>query len=488
MIRATLNSPAAAAQAQQALAPAAQPATRTAPATAAPAQPRAAVAPRAPAGVITPRGGTTVAPLPKPQAPVTAQRIAPRLQGSTPTPAAPTPVAPRPVAAPVLQAPAPVPVAAPVEVVAPVPGTPAAKPRKPRAPKPPAQEVVAELVETPVEGVLVESYTGGVPEVTDSPAGTVDEQLFGTTEPQADPNAQAPEEAYPTDPNEQPLEAEPVAEPSAAAHNAALAVRPPAGAVARTSYGGEGSGIEGDWGSEDLRFPQLKIVQGSGQLSAQFDNGTVILADNILFNPPSVNPGAVNPLLYFVPLSVKKQWRENLSKEQQAEGLMPRVVDSIDEVEQLGGSTLWIGNQKPGWSPSARCLFLLEQPADVDHPNFVTELDGRNYAVAVYYAGGTAFNNSAKVIFNTGITSLQVPVLDGQGQPQKDPAGRVVKRTMLYKNLWTMQWNRKQSGEYMVWQPQVRILAKEETGPEVRSYIEGILNSQGNFAVAAEEP
>lgn len=463
MIRATLRSPAADTAASQRVASVAQPATQPAPAAAL-AAPRAAAPSRVPAGVITPRGGIT-APRP-PAAPV-----APPLTRAPAAPAAATPARP----------------AQPAAVVA-APAAVAPKVRAPRKPAAPKVETIQEQVPTPVAGVVIDTTT-----TIAAPAASVDAELFGQAEgeiidvssevtPIEDPAGQPPAEAYPTDPLEQQ-----VAEP---APSNAVVPRPPAGfAVAtRTSYGTDGSGLEGDWGTEDLRFPQLKVVQGSGQLSAQFDNGSVIYADNLLFAPASVVAGANNPLLYFVPISVKKQWRENLSKEEQETGALPRVVDSVDEVEALGGSTLWIGNQKPGWGPSARCLFLLERPEGVDHPNFTVDLDGRQYGVAVYYAGGTAFNNSAKVIFNTGLTSLQVPVTDDAGVPQKDAQGRVQKRTMLYKNYWTIQWVRKQSGEYMVWQPQVRILAKEETGSEVRQYIESISQSRKTFDVAAEEP
>src|SRR5690606_31280610 len=108
------------------------------------------------------------------------------------------------------------------------------------------------------------------------------------------------------------------------------------------------------------------------------------------------------------------------SQEEVAAGGMPRIVSSIQEVEALGGTTKWIGKQKPSWSPSAKCLFLLERPdGDVtDHSGFGIELDGRLYAVSAYYASGTAYSVTAKLIFNTSLTTLLIPVLDEEGKPK----------------------------------------------------------------------
>lgn len=269
-----------------------------------------------------------------------------------------------------------------------------------------------------------------------------------------------------------------------AAPTTALATRTASAIAPRGRYAD--SGFEGDFGSEDLKFPQVKVVQGSGKLSAMFDEGTVIYADQALLPPASKAPGAPVPLLTFIPLHIKKQWRENLSKEAADAGEMPRVVNSREEVENLGGTTVWIDGQKPSWSPSARCMFLIELPEGCDHPGFALDLDGKQYAVAVYYAGGMAYNASAKVIFNTAQTSLFVPVMDGD-KPQLDARGRVVKRPLLWKNFWSVNWTKKPTGNYLTYQPNLR-LTKVETGPELRAYAESLMvNTGASDAAAAAE-
>ena len=249
-------------------------------------------------------------------------------------------------------------------------------------------------------------------------------------------------------------------------------------------------GIDGDWGAEDVKFPQLKLVQGSGPLSQQFDPGTVIYNEIELFPPASVKEGAVIPSLRFVPVSMTKQHREHLSQENVANGLMPRIVNTLAEVEELGGTTRWVGNVRPDnlWEPSARCIFLIEQPEGSEHPGFVLELDGKMFAVAVYYAAGGAYRDSAKIIFNTAMTSLLIPVLNEAGKPAI-VNGRTQKRPLLCKNFWRISFGKKSSTKSnFTWYSPIVKLQKDETGPEVRAYCEGLTKSteQVEAAAAAE--
>ena len=250
-------------------------------------------------------------------------------------------------------------------------------------------------------------------------------------------------------------------------------------------------GFEGDWDSSDVKFPQLKLVQGSGPLSQQYDVGTLIFGEAELFAPPSVKEGAVNPSLRFVPISLTKQWREKLTQDQIAEGLMPRIVATMDEVHELGGTTTWGGaSTVPDnyWEPSARCVLLLERPEGTDHPGFALELDGKLYGIAVYYAAGSAYRDSAKVIYNTASTQLLSAVLDAEGKPVTNN-GRPVKKPFLAKNFWKLSFGKKSSpkSSFTWWGPTVKLI-KEETGPELRSYCDGLTkNTEAQSAGAPAE-
>lgn len=232
-------------------------------------------------------------------------------------------------------------------------------------------------------------------------------------------------------------------------------------------------GFDGDWGSEDVKLPRLQLVQGSGELSSLHDVGTTLLNDEELLPPPSLKDGAVNAVLRIIPVYMLKQWKEKLTQEQQTEGMMPRFAKDSAEVNALGGTTTWGGgNSQPEnyWEPSCRCILLIEQPEDNEHPGFNLSLDGKMFAVAIYYAGGSAFRDSAKIFYNVSKTQLLIPVVDGEGKPVTQN-GRPVKKSLLYKNFWQLSFGKKSSkkSSFTWWGPNVKLL-REEAGPDVRNY------------------
>jgi hypothetical protein len=233
-------------------------------------------------------------------------------------------------------------------------------------------------------------------------------------------------------------------------------------AVVHTSpYSGvSDGGIEGEFDSNDFRLPQLKIVNGSGKLSQEYNQGTLLYADEQLWGPPDIKEPKNNPTMHLVPVKVVKQWRQNLTQDEVEGGMMPQVVATKEQAEALGGSTVWINNEKPRWAPSAKIIFLLEEPKDCNHPGFSTVLDGTNWAPAVYYSSGTAYNESAKAIFNASQMSLK-------------EAGRIV----LHKKIWTMQVVKKPAGKFFVFVPSLKLL-REETGPELREFVSAMNGSQ----------
>jgi len=255
----------------------------------------------------------------------------------------------------------------------------------------------------------------------------------------------------------------------------------PAMSVPAVYSGSDESGFD----SSDDKYPVLRIVAGSGKLSTMFNVGSVILgltideADQLAAPPdPKVKSGAV---LKFIPLALRKSWRENLTEDETKEGLQPRYFQSRQEVEEAGGTTAWIDNQPPTFKPTATCLLLLQQPEGCESSLFTTELDGKLWCPASYYASNSAFKKFALPIHNARRTLLQVPVLDDAGQPQKDTRGFVLKREYLPRYTWTFRVNQtlvKRVGdnrEFTVFVPEVRVLTKEESGPEFRAFAESLV-------------
>lgn len=297
----------------------------------------------------------------------------------------------------------------------------------------------------------------------------------------------------PTPEPEQPAQAEATAPEPPAQTSTALAVRPPS-AMSRVSYA-DNKSFFGDWGQDDLRWPTLKIVSGSGPLSKQFNESTVLLANTVLLPPTNIQDLTNSPLLKFIPLQFYKQYRERLSDEEVKAGAIARTANTIAEVEELGGTTIWgNGNEAPPnyWGKSARCVMLIQRPHDgegADHPSFNIDLDGELYAVAVFYAGGTAFSSFPQVVMDAAQTQLLVPVIDPATQlPAKNAQGRVIKESMIYKNFWSWTVRRAtlKKSTFSPWQPTVKLLAKEETGPELRDYCANLLGANTDTAAAAE--
>jgi len=238
------------------------------------------------------------------------------------------------------------------------------------------------------------------------------------------------------------------------------------------------SGLIGEWDSGDVKFPALKIVQGSGQLSQTYNSGTLILGDDELLPPPDLKNPKPEHTFRFVPVTLEKQYRENISQEDAASGAMPRIVSTLTEVEALGGTTQWINDEKPSWGPSARILLLVERPENVpgsgsDHPGFVLELAGKLYAPAVYYAAGSSWTNFAKPLFNAALTSLMVAERDAEGVPLKTPTGVIRRQPYLPKSFWTWRTIKKTAGDFVIFAPEVR-LHKEETGEDIRQFVESL--------------
>jgi hypothetical protein len=241
--------------------------------------------------------------------------------------------------------------------------------------------------------------------------------------------------------------------------------------------------FQGDWDESDVSFPVLAIVQGStGRLvEAGHPQGALVLGDDELLPAPS--PKVQVPPLRFIPMQVQKSYRENVSQEEYQAGQMPRIARSKEEVLELGGTLAWGPNgEKPNWGASARCVFLIEAPENTEHPGFGIELDGKMYAVGVYYAKNAAYKTTAAVLFNIYQTVLFVPRLGPDNQPIKIPGKNAFQKDhLLYKRVWNWTWAQKTSGNFKPWIPKVTLTA-QDTSPAVREFIAGLVSPAESVA------
>lgn len=236
-------------------------------------------------------------------------------------------------------------------------------------------------------------------------------------------------------------------------------------------------GLTGEFDETDLRHPVMRLVNGSGKLSASWPQGTLLLGDEVVLPAPDLKVPNPKHTFRFVPLNIEKGYRENLSDEEVKDGKIARVAKSIAEVESLGGTTQWIGDTKPDWSPTARCLLLIERPEECEHPNFAIPFGDKLYAVVVYYSSNSAYRHFAQVILNTSVTSLLVPARDGKGEILRTPKGFPVQKIYLPKKFWTWRTlKRPGKGTFSSFTPEIR-LHKEDTGDEIRQWITNLLQT-----------
>src|SRR5262249_15143008 len=125
------------------------------------------------------------------------------------------------------------------------------------------------------------------------------------------------------------------------------------------------NGLEGDFSTDKMRAPRFQIVNGSGELAKKYNQGVTLYADEVLFGIPDLQDRSKNPVLRFIPVRIKKQFRENLTKEEIADGLTPRNLDTMAQVVAAGGGFGYSeAGEKLRWQNSAVCLLLLEEPAN----------------------------------------------------------------------------------------------------------------------------
>ena len=469
MVKATLRRPTAPAQVTAAPPASQQPARPAAATTVQKAAPQPATA--KPVGTAPKVVGATTTAIPKAKAPaaqvqkpVTTAAVAlPPSRPTAPLPATPPPAAAGPTVA---------------ELQAQIAAL-QAQQAKAQTPPPVDNAHVAEgcekfteTVETPVEGVTVETeMTVAAPE----PEGV--ESIVEEQAPVAEAEV-VPEQA-PTDSAEG-------GQPSQ------LPATRPASAVGRPITYIDDEGFD----SSDDRYPTLRIVAGSGKLASLFQVGSLILGSTpeeseSLCSPPDPKVKKGNPIR-FVPIGMKKAFRENLGEEETAEGISPRIFSSREEVEAAGGTTQWLGNQEPSFKPTATTWMLIEKPEGRDELDsmFQLFLDGKHYCPAVYYSSNSAFKAFAQIIHNLKRTLLTVPVIGTDGQPAKDSNGFPQKRRCYPKYFWELcvgtkvVTRRSDNREFTIYPPMPRVLTAEETGAELRAFAEALAPSSA--ATAAE--
>jgi len=203
------------------------------------------------------------------------------------------------------------------------------------------------------------------------------------------PPAGSPEPAASTPEQATPANAEVVNTPAAgnAAVSAALAPRP-ASQVAvpeRPTYGGEE-----DDDVSDVRWPRLNLVQKSSAAALlKLGLGSFVLNKEL--------PLGETLRIIVVGFSSKRYIEK--TKYTPGANSNAKIVNSLEEVDAVGGTTSWfeskenpkVTSDKPWFQPSVTALLLIEKPENVAEDRFIKVIDGKAYGVALFSVKSLAY-------------------------------------------------------------------------------------------------
>lgn len=158
--------------------------------------------------------------------------------------------------------------------------------------------------------------------------------------------------------------------------------------------------VSGEITAEDIGMPKLAIAYGVGKLSEKFNPGDVILSDD------SRLVGKGEPL-NFVVVGLHQYWKEYLSNELYQSGARPRTFETEAEVWKAGGTTAWVGDDKPSFSKAMDLKLLVERPKDLICGLFGIELGGKVFAPAIWYLDKSGYKRVSKVVLGAASFSLK---------------------------------------------------------------------------------
>lgn len=158
----------------------------------------------------------------------------------------------------------------------------------------------------------------------------------------------------------------------------------------------------------DIILPRINIVHGVGELKEKFQQGALIFGGNLpIFTPPIMNGATiVQPATPPVTMIVLG-FRPTRFVEKVVGTGRTMIVDTEEEVTQNGGTLSyqeWELKKPDGmrlFQPLVEALIAVERPEFIanDGTTFTHEVDGKQYALALWGLKGAAYTAAAKRVF-----------------------------------------------------------------------------------------
>lgn len=216
--------------------------------------------------------------------------------------------------------------------------------------------------------------------------------------------------------------------------------------------------IVGDFGAGDLKLPILRIVQGQGSAVLGVPPGTVVLDNEpIMPSPLSLGKGASPQALRLIPLKMVKKFRERVTDP----NLIPRVVNTQEEVTAAGGRLTWDNNEPPTWQPMVMLAALVAKPATQEAAAashlFTVYAGGEEMAFVRIYLRGQQYK-TAQGMYATAISLATA---------HKDKAA-----ASISGYWWTFTPQQVKVQSYVVWTWIAHCLRNEPVDGEVARVVE----------------
>lgn len=237
---------------------------------------------------------------------------------------------------------------------------------------------------------------------------------------------------------------------------AVAVVEKPEAAVAKPAPAFKVGGIAGEVDKGDLSMPKINIVQSVGPLSEDFDPGSILYNKEVVLVPANDDPKEWTPPLELTVLSARKQYQEVKDYDSDEMG---RTVDTMEEVEAVGGWVDWRNDEKPPWRPMLTALCLVKAPSEEAAERFsITGPDGGRYELALWVMTGTSYTRAAKQIMTAGKYALR----------NKDTGD-----AELHKGIFKLSVKREKLGANLVYVPKLVMTGKHDA--EFVTFAESLL-------------
>jgi len=159
--------------------------------------------------------------------------------------------------------------------------------------------------------------------------------------------------------------------------------------------GDASKGLIGEWTSEDTKLPRISLVNKSGELADQFTPGTWVLERSHQLT--KLVDKSIGGPLKVTALRMLKQYKENITFDDQKNGTHVNIFNSASEVTASGGR---VSRERGSgnYSEIAHIELLVLAPEDLEEEAsalFYNEAGDKRYARVIYTTSSTAYGQVA---------------------------------------------------------------------------------------------